>query len=105
MEVGDLQGMVNMPLSSVIMLMEKSKMYEQGYDKVSKALQIGLQEIVMSVARTIKAESSNVGIRVAEFSPEEIIDDIVNKDKVLHIFLTTDQKGVNIVIKTGNREA
>lgn len=112
MDFKTLDGKAEMRLGDMFGLMEKAKFYDEAYDKVHKALQMGLQEMVMSLARTVKGEAPDVRIIVDPFDSAEVIDDIVNRNRILHVFLKMEQAkevsstgtDIVVIIKTGFRE-
>lgn len=101
----EILGTSTLPTEHLFELFKAKETLESAKPKLMKALEHGLSTLILSFVKTLKANGVNdIKFNVSETSIEEIIEDIVHRDKTLFIYISVGGESPEVIVKTGNKE-
>ena len=98
----DILGESTLPTTQLLELIKRAQAYEEFRGNVQRSLEHGLLSIIKSMVTTLKAEGiSRVDVEV---DAPELIEDVLDRGKVLHIYISKGGEFPVIIAKTGEPE-
>lgn len=100
----DILGTSTVPTSELFHLYMTKDRLDNAIPRIQKALEHGLSTLILSFVTTLKAEGvTDIRFDHDNARLDEILDDIMNNDKTLFIYLSRGGEAPEIIVKTGDK--